>query len=225
MAETGNRFTPRNYRVIAFDWDGTLVDSTAIIATSLQRACADLGLCVPDDRAARHVIGLGLEDALRYVAPDLSVDRHPELALRYREHYLVRDPDIPLFPGALKLLRDLKLAGYSLAIATGKSRKGLDRALGQLGVLDLFDSTRCGDESPPKPHPDMLLCLAGHFGITPAQMLMIGDTTHDVQMARNAGAAVVAVTYGAHPTHQLAQTGVTLVHSVAELSAWIRQKG
>ena len=215
-------YHPRKYRLIVFDWDGTLADSTAIIASSLQRACADLGLAVPNDRAARHVIGLGLADALRLVAPDLTPERHPELALRYRDHFLARDPEIPLFEGALELLQDLRAAGYALGIATGKTRRGLDRALGQQAIGHLFHHTRCADESPPKPDPDMLFCLAAAIGVDIQETLMIGDTSHDVLMARRAGAGIVAVSYGAHPAEELeAMADVPVVKSISELRDWL----
>ncbi|HZQ61565.1 MAG TPA: HAD-IA family hydrolase [Casimicrobiaceae bacterium] len=217
---------PRRYRLIVFDWDGTLADSTVIIASSIQRACGDLGLPVPDDRAARHVIGLGLADALRYVAPTLPEERYPELSLRYRDHYLARDPEIPLFEGAAELLRELRAAGYLLGVATGKSRRGLDRALDQQGLRELFHHTRCADEGRPKPDPDMLHCLMERSRVAPSQTLMIGDTSHDVELAHNAGAGIVAVSYGAHALDDLRlYDAVPIVHSLAELRAWIAQNG
>lgn len=217
---------PRNYRLVVFDWDGTLADSTVIIASAIQRACGDLGLPVPDERAARHVIGLGLVDALRHVAPTLPEARYPELALRYRDHYLARDPEIPLFDGVAELLRDLRDAGYMLGIATGKSRRGLDRALEQQGLRHVFHHTRCADEGRPKPDPDMLHCLMDRARVTPAQTLMIGDTSHDVALARNAGAGVLAVSYGAHALDDLRLfEHVPIVHSLAELREWLVQNG
>lgn len=217
---------PRRFRFIVFDWDGTLADSTVIIASAIQRACQDMGLPVPDDRAARHVIGLGLADALRHVAPDLPVERYPDLALRYRDHYLSRDPEIPLFEGAAELLHELHRAGYMLGIATGKSRRGLDRALAQQGLSDFFQHTRCADEGQPKPHPDMLHCLMGQAQVAPIETLMIGDTSHDVGLARNAGAAIVAVSYGAHALDDLRLLhDVPIVHSLTELRDWIARNG
>jgi len=223
---TGVALRPRRFRLVVFDWDGTLADSTTIIATSIQRACEDLGLPVPDDRAARHVIGLGLADALRHVAPDLPTERYPELSLRYRDHYLARDPDIPLFGGAMELVRDLREAGYTLAIATGKSRRGLDRALDQQALREIFHHTRCADEGRPKPDPDMLLHLMQLARVDPSETLMIGDTTHDIELARNAGAAVIAVSYGAHALEDLAlRDGVPVVHSITELRDWLATNG
>ena len=226
MTVSATRLVPRNFRAIVFDWDGTLADSTAIIAASLQRACADLNIPVPDDRAARHVIGLGLADALRHVAPGLAVDRHSDLAVRYRMHFLERDPGIPLFDGIPDLLRDLRAAGYRLAIATGKTRRGLDRALQQQRIEDMFECTRCADESEPKPHPEMLECVMARLGVMAVQTLMVGDTTHDIRMARSAGVAALAVSYGAHAADDLVRLdGVPLVHSVPQLRQWLSTNG
>ncbi len=226
MSRCFGPFNPRRFRLIVFDWDGTLADSTTIIATSLQRACADLELPVPDDLAARHVIGLGLSDALRLVAPTLPAARYPELAMRYRDHFLARDPDIPLFDGAVELLGALKDAGYFLAIATGKTRRGLDRALQQHRLFDVFEHTRCADEGKPKPDPDMLLCLMDRVGVPASQTLMIGDTTHDIEMAQSAGAAAMAVAYGAHPIANFAPfQGVPVVASIPHLSRWVAEHG
>lgn len=216
----------RRFGLIVFDWDGTLVDSTDMIARCLQDACRDVGEPVPDDEAARYVIGLGLRDALEHVAPGLAAARYPELSARYRDHYLARDPHIPLFDGARDLLDDLAAAGYLLAVATGKTRVGLDRALAAHALADRFHATRCADEGRPKPHPDMLLHLMGHLDVAPARTLMIGDTTHDLDVAQGAGAHAVAVAYGAHaPAGLLARRPLATVHSLAELRAWLATNG
>jgi phosphoglycolate phosphatase len=195
----------RRFDLVVFDWDGTLADSTSIIAHALQNACRDLGCGVPDDTAARYVIGLGLADALRHIAPTLGSEDYPRLSARYREHYFAREAEIPLFEGARELLTGLRDRGHRTAIATGKSRAGLDRALAYHRLADLFDTTRCADEGMPKPHPDMLhyLMRATH---TPATAtVMIGDTTHDLMMAASAGVAAIAVTHGAHRAERLAE--------------------
>ncbi len=216
----------RRFSLIVFDWDGTLVDSTAIIASCLQAACRDVGEPVPDESSARFVIGLGLRDALARVAPNLAVERYPELSARYRDHYLARDPDIPLFPGARELLDDLAAAGYLLGVATGKTRVGLDRALAAHALRDRFHATRCADEGRPKPHPDMLLNLMDRLGAPAERTLMIGDTTHDLEVARGAGARAVAVAYGAHePAGLAALAPLATVHSTAELRAWLAANG
>ena len=216
----------RRFALIVFDWDGTLADSTALIAQSLQRACIDVGQPPPDDVAARFVIGLGLADALRTVAPALPVDRYGELSARYRDHYLARESDIPLFDGARELLAELDAAGYWLAVATGKSRRGLDRTLAANGLAGAFHATRCADEGFPKPHPDMLLHLMDRLAVHPNETLMIGDTTHDLELARNAGASGVAVSYGAHALEGLAsRSPLAAVNSVAELHSWLALHG
>jgi phosphoglycolate phosphatase len=193
----------RRFDLLVFDWDGTLADSTSIIAQALQNACRDMGCAVPDDLAARYVIGLGLVDALRHVAPALDAQHYPRLSARYREHYVAREAEIPLFEGVRELLTELREGGYRLAVATGKSRAGLDRALAFHGLTGAFDATRCADEGMPKPHPDMLHHLMRTIGIGPEATVMIGDTTHDLQMAANAGVAAIAVTHGAHEMSQL----------------------
>ncbi len=215
---------PRRYRLLVFDWDGTLADSTAIIAGALQAACRDVGEPVPDDLSARFVIGLGLGDALAHVAPALPIERHPELSARYRHHYLSRDAQIPLFDGVPALLDDLRAEGFMLAVATGKTRIGLDRALAGNALAERFHATRCADEGRPKPHPDMLLHLMATLGVAPGETLMIGDTTHDLELARAAGVDAVAVAYGAHEPAGLAAAGpLATVHSIPELRAWLDQ--
>jgi phosphoglycolate phosphatase len=216
----------RRYRLIVFDWDGTLVDSTAIIAEAIQSACRDVGHAAPDDRDARYVIGLGLADAIRHVAPGIAGADMRELSERYRHHFLLRESEIALFEGAPGLLQDLRLAGYRLAVATGKTRKGLDRALATTGLGPSFDATRCADEGRPKPHPDMLLHLMETLEVTPAETLMVGDTTHDIEMARSAGAESAAVSHGAHDAHALRAAGAGFVGtSLAAVQAWIGSRG
>jgi phosphoglycolate phosphatase len=223
MLEPARDGGARAFRLLVFDWDGTLADSTAIIANAIQQACRDLDLPPPDDDSARFVIGLGLTDALRHVAPGLAATDYPRLSERYRHHYLARDPEIPLFPGAREMLDELDARGFLLAIATGKSRVGLTRSLQQQGLAHRFVATRCADEGLPKPHPDMLLALMDRCGVAPQDTLMIGDTTHDLELARNAGASAVAVAYGAHPMAGLADLApLATVSSIAELAAWFR---
>ena len=213
---------PRRFPFIVFDWDGTLIDSTTIIADSLQQACRDLGEPVPSDLDARYVIGLGLADALNHVAPRLSPDRYPELSARYRHHFISRDAQIELYPGAREMLAELASAGFVLAIATGKSRAGLDRALEQQRLGGVFAATRCADEGFPKPHPHMLEILMDRVGVAPRETLMVGDTTHDIELARNAGASALAVAYGAHGAFKLGELApLATVHSIAELRAWL----
>jgi phosphoglycolate phosphatase len=218
--------TLRRYRLIVFDWDGTLADSTAMIARAIQDALRDMGEPVPEEHAARYVIGLGLADALRTVAPNLPTRRHSELAAHYRKHYLAREDEVPLFAGAEEMLETLESAGHLLAVATGKSRLGLDRVLERNGLSGRFHATRCADEGFPKPHPDMLLHLMGRLGVEAADTLMIGDTTHDLELARNAGVSGVAVTYGAHDFQGLSRMSpLATVDSLSELHTWLAING
>ena len=213
----------RRYRFVVFDWDGTLADSTAIIARALQQACHDVGEPSPAEVDARYVIGLGLADALRHVAPRLPVERHRELAARYRLHYLAEALSIPLFEGVREMLTEMNGAGHLLGVATGKSRAGLNHSLDHQNVRHFFVATRCADEGFPKPHPGMLLDLMRQVGADPAETLMIGDTTHDLELARNAGVAALAVAYGAHDLEGLArERPLATLHSIAELRGWLR---
>ncbi|AMP04033.1 HAD-IIIA family hydrolase [Collimonas pratensis] len=193
----------KNFDLIVFDWDGTLMDSTAIIVKCIQAAARDLGLPIPDNKAAAHVIGLGLGEAMQLAMPGLEASQYPRVVERYRYHYLAQDQDLTLFDGVREMLADLSQQGYFLAIATGKSRVGLNRALHETKLLSVFDATRCADETFSKPHPAMLQELTRELGQDLKRTVMIGDTTHDLQMAINAGAAGIAVQYGAHPAHEL----------------------
>lgn len=212
----------KRYELVVFDWDGTVVDSTAMIARSIQMAAADLALSVPSFAQASHVIGLGLVDALARAVPDLPPERAAEFAGRYRHHYLSGESEIVLFVGMRELLNELVATGLKLAVATGKSRRGLDRAFGTTGLGSLFDASRCADETHPKPHPAMLFELGDELAVKPDGMLMIGDTTHDLDMAHAAGADCIGVTYGAHPRAQLAdRTPRALVSTTQELRTWL----
>lgn len=217
-------FRPRLYDLIAFDWDGTLFDSTAIITRSIQEAVRDVGGTVPTDKEASYVIGMALTQALAHAAPDVPADKYPELGERYRYHYMAHQNDLSLFAGALELLADLKGRHHWLAVATGKSRRGLDEVLHTVQLKGMFDASRTADETAGKPHPRMLHELMREFGVEPERTLMIGDTTHDLQMALNAGCASVGVSYGAHEPeafHALQPRHVA--HSVRELHDWLLQ--
>jgi phosphoglycolate phosphatase len=216
----------RNFDLIVFDWDGTLMDSTAFIVESIQAACADLGLPVPSRAQASHVIGLSLLGAVQTVAPGLDDETYARLVERYRYHFLARDHELVLFDGARELLDELRAVGYQLAVATGKARRGLDRVLAHSGLEAVFHATRCADETFSKPHPGMLLELMDRLLAEPERTLMIGDTTHDLLMAKNAGTHALAMTYGAHPLDQLAaEAPRALLGSVAELREWLACHG
>ena len=210
------------YDLIVFDWDGTLMDSTRVISKSLQSACGDIGIAVPSDSDALYVIGLGLVDTFRHVAPDLDEEGKRRLSERYRHHFLAREHEAPLYDGVLELLSDLHGRGRRLAVATGKARRGLERALDTTGLRPWFEATRCADEGFAKPHPDMLLMLLDITGVEPARAVMVGDTTHDLELAANAGVDAVAVSYGAHDEKLLAtRPAKARCGSVAELHRWL----
>lgn len=214
--------TCQSFDLIAFDWDGTLFDSTALITRCIQNAVRDVGGTVPSDKDAAYVIGMGLMQALAHAAPDVPESKYPELGARYRHHYNVHQHDISLFDGVLAMLSDLKSRQHCLTVATGKSRLGLDEALQAVELKDMFASSRTADETAGKPHPRMLHELMQMFDVAPARTLMIGDTTHDLQMALNAGCASVGVSYGAHDAQAFATLNPRFVaHSVRELHDWL----
>ncbi len=214
--------TARQFDLIVFDWDGTLFDSTALITRSIQRACADLGVAVPSDRDASHVIGMGLVEALQHAAPGLPRERYADMGARYRHHYVAQQHELTLFEGILPLLADLRARQHLLAVATGKSRGGLNEALQAVELRGMFDATRTADETASKPNPLMLNELMAELGVPAARTLMIGDTTHDLLLARNARTASVAVSYGAHPPEGFAAHGPRhIAHSVSDLADWL----
>lgn len=214
--------TKRRFDLIAFDWDGTLFDSTAIIARCIQAAVRDVGGQEPTLEAASYVIGLGLMQALAHAAPDVPQTLYPKLAERYRHHYYAIQHEISLFEGVLPLLADLKARGHLLAVATGKNRRGLDDALGTAALAGVFDASRTADKTAGKPDPLMLRELMAQFDVTPERTLMIGDTTHDLQMALNAGCVSVAVSYGAHePEVFQALNPLYVAQTVRQLHDWL----
>jgi len=219
---SSNPTRARQFDLIAFDWDGTLFDSTAIITRCIQAAVADVGGTVPSDKDASYVIGLGLMQALAHAAPDVPKEKYPLLGARYKHHYVLHQNDISLFDGVLSMLDALKAAGHLLAVATGKSRSGLNEALQAVELRGVFDGSRTADETAGKPHPLMLQELMAEFGVPPERVLMIGDTTHDLQLALNAGCASVGVSYGAHePAAFTPLQPRHVAHSVAELHTWL----
>ena len=213
---------PRQFDLIVFDWDGTLMDSAACIATALQAACGDCGYPVPSDRDARYVIGLGLQDAMAHVLPGVPATEYSTVVERYRHHFLIGDSGTTLFAGVSEMLQHLRDAGHRLAVATGKTRRGLDRALEQTGLARYFDATRCADEGQSKPHPGMLQWLMKTLAVEPHRTLMIGDTTHDMAMARAAGVPRLAIAHGAHEAHELVPyEPLACVGDCRELLDWL----
>ena len=219
-------YSPRNFDLIAFDWDGTLFDSTKIIVRCIQAAVRDVGGAAPTDEAAAYVIGLGLMQALAHAAPDVPPEKYPELGARYRHHYALHADDLSLFDGVLPLLDALKARGHLLAVATGKSRRGLDDALRSVELKGVFDGSRTADETAGKPDPRMLHELMAQFDVLPQRVLMVGDTTHDLQMALNAACPSVGVSYGAHePEAFVALSPRYVAHSVQSLHDWLLPNG
>jgi phosphoglycolate phosphatase len=213
---------PTRFNLLVFDWDGTLMDSAGTIVSSIQAACRDLDLPVPGEDDARHIIGLGLNEAVAHLLPDLDVSEYGRLIERYRHYYLAQDAEIPLFEGARETIARLHEAGFLLAVATGKGRRGLDRALQHSGLGAYFHTTRCADECFSKPHPAMLLEIMAELGVPRSRTLMIGDTSHDLQMANNAEVSALGVAYGAHPKeHLLALAPLHCIDDFSELGPWL----
>lgn len=213
----------RRYDLIVWDWDGTIMDSTPTIVHCIQQACRDLGFKEPDDTLASSVIGLGIQDSLRRAVPWIEPRHFQQLTDRFRYHYLAKDHELDLFVGIRELLEELRADQFLLGVATGKSRVGLNRSLNHHQIGHLFHETRTADESFSKPHPAMLLELSDMTQVPTRRMLMIGDTTHDLDMAANAGVDAVAVTYGAHPPDTLkASPSLAHVDNVTQLSQWLK---
>jgi phosphoglycolate phosphatase len=211
------------YELLVFDWDGTLMDSEAKIVRCVQAAVADQGVADPGSAAIRHIIGLGLQEAMAVLFPNESAESRVALTDRYRVHFLEQDSTpMPLFPGVREGLTDLAERGYLLAVATGKSRRGLERVLDETGTRALFVATRCADEAYSKPHPKMLEDVLSTTGLNAARSLMIGDTVYDMQMARHAGMPALGVSYGVHLPEKLLEDGaLAVLDSFPEVCQWI----
>jgi phosphoglycolate phosphatase len=211
-----------SYRLLVFDWDGTIIDSASAIVDCICAAARDTGIPVPPRERAAHTIGLGLHDALRLAVPELPAERYADFVAHYRKHFLACQDSMQLFAGMRELLNELSRT-HLLAIATGKSRRGLDRALEAGDLKAYFTASRCADETNPKPHPAMLLELMDELNVSKERTLMIGDTSHDLEMARAAGVDALAVTYGAHPEAGLrACAPLVCFSSVKELNEWLK---
>jgi phosphoglycolate phosphatase len=214
----------QRYDLVVFDWDGTLVDSPRAIVECIQQASVEIGLPMPAAEVASHTIGLGMHESLRIAVPELPSERYLEFAALYRKHFVLREDRMGLFAGVQELLAALGARGRKLAVATGKSRRGLERALDSTGTRHLFAATRCADETRPKPDPAMLLELMDELEIEPSRTVMIGDTSHDLEMARSAGVDAIAVAYGAHPGHALlALAPRCCAADVAALHQWLER--
>lgn len=214
----------KQFDLIVFDWDGTLMNSTATIVKCIQASAKDVGLTPPSDAAASHVIGLGLAEAMQHIMPGIEPGQYQRMVERYRYHFMTDVHELVLFDGVRAMLAELKQEGYFLAVATGMGRVGLNRSLNATGLLSVFDATRCADETFSKPHPAMLQELTRELGQDMRRTVMIGDTTHDLQMAMNAGAGGIAAQYGAHPVSQLATCqSLFSAQNVEQLRDWLRE--
>ena len=194
---------PKRFDLIVFDWDGTLADSTQMIVESIRQASSEAGLSVPEPAAASNIIGLGLREAIAVLFGSLSDSQYELLTARYRHHYFARDQQTLLFEGAAQAIGELEQQGFMLAVATGKGRNGLNRSLVDSGIAHHIHASRCADECLSKPHPQMLMEIMDELGVEAERTLMVGDTSYDLQMARNAQVASLAVSYGAHALEDL----------------------
>ncbi|WP_043753965.1 HAD family hydrolase [Imhoffiella purpurea] len=214
------------FELIVFDWDGTLMDSEARIVSCIHKAFAELNLPVPSREAARDIIGLGLDEAMARLMPGAGPGLRAELITHYRRHFLGGDatPSV-LFPGVRETLDWLAGRGHRLAVATGKSRPGLDKSMRETGLGSYFHATRCADETFSKPNPQMLLELMEELGASPEETLMIGDTEYDLLMARNARVESLAVSYGVHPPERLMAHGpLACLDALSELRPWLERR-
>jgi phosphoglycolate phosphatase len=213
----------RNYKLLVFHWDGTLMDSEARIVACIRAASADLGLEVLPESTVRNIIGLGLREAIDMLYPGSGDEVHRGMTERYRHHFLLANPTpTQLFAGSAETLLRLEQQGYLLAVATGKGRQGLDRVLDETGLRGMFHATRCADETFSKPHPQMLNEIMEVLGVEPTETLMIGDTEYDMQMARNARTAALAVSYGVHELERLLQhQPVGHINAIEQILPWL----
>lgn len=214
------------YDLLVFDWDGTLLDSVGAIVACTQRSMRELGMEPLCDAEIRGLIGLGLRETVEGMCPGCDDELFRRVLATYRSVWVETYAHRPvLFPGVVELLENTKAEGYLLAVATAKTRRGLDRDLAATRLDRLFDATRTVDEALSKPHPKMLLDLLDELGVAAERALMVGDTVHDLEMAANAGVAAVGVTGGAAPREALAEVpSLALLDSVSELPRWLDQR-
>ena len=205
-------------RLIICDWDGTLHDTAQRIITSMQKAAADMHVPQPQDEPVRQAIGLELAEAIRRIFPGLPPEQVSQMQKLYSQCYTASQVPMPLFPGVEATLQQLKKRGYLLAVATGKTRPGLNRHIRELGWEALFDYTRCADEAPSKPNPQMIEDVCKALNVATHEAIMVGDTTYDVEMAYKIGMPSVGVLYGAHSRQQLEKfKPIALIQNFPEL--------
>lgn len=216
-------------RLAVFDCDGTLVDGQADVIWSMRRAFERARLTPPDDSRVRRMVGLSLPVAIRELVPELEEDRQRDVVEYYKSSFRARREegllDEPLYEGIAELLHALHADGWALAVATGKSDRGLRACLASHGLTDLFVSLQTADRHPSKPHPAMLEAALFEAAAQPAEAVMIGDTTFDIDMARAASVASLGVAWGYHPPHELAAAGaIGVAGDVGELGRMLRER-
>ena len=219
-----NKADLSHIKLVIFDWDGTLMDSVDKIVGCMQAASCDAGVATPSEQEVKEIIGLGLKESIQQLFPQENDDMHGVITEQYRQHYLFHSEiKTELFVGAYDTLAQLKEAGYVLAVATGKARRGLDRVLGDTGVGQFFDTTRCSDETQSKPHPQMLHEIMDSLAIPAQATLMVGDTEFDLKMASAAGVDSLAVSYGVHKRERLlSHNPVACIDDIREITSLLR---
>lgn len=216
---------PQPFRLLVFDWDGTLMDSIGSIVACTQATIVELGLATVPAARIRSSVGLGGRATVELLRPGSDEATARRIMETFRRHWFATYRDRPvLFPSAAPALSTLAAAGYLLAVATGKSRRGLDHDLAATGIGHLFHASRTADESRAKPHPQMLLDLLDELGARPAETLMVGDSRWDLEMAAGAGTPAVAVTTGAHRHEELEGSApLAILDDLGELPEWLRR--
>jgi phosphoglycolate phosphatase len=215
----------RPYDLLIFDWDGTLMDSTARIVACLREGSRQAGLPPRDDEQFRHIIGLGLREAVDFLYPGAVDTGLKQRMMEVYRHQFMQANTTPaaLFEGVEVMLDSLQSQGYLLAVATGKTRYGLNSVLREVDMERRFHSSRCADETQSKPHPHMLREILSELDIKPARALMIGDTEFDIEMAQHAGMAAVGVAQGAHSPDKLRQKSpLVILERVTYLLSWLQ---
>lgn len=217
---------PKQFDLIVFDWDGTLANSTQMIVDCMRQSAIDASLPVPSQEEASQIIGLGMREAVRVLFGELAQAEYEHLTERYRHYYFAQDEATPLFDGVKEALPEFRSLGFELAVATGKGRHGLNKSLQMTGLVPYIQSTRTVDECFSKPHPQMLEELMEAHVVLPARTLMVGDTSFDLQMAKNAGAASLGVSYGAHSKNTLSACDpIMIMDSFEDVRRWILENG
>lgn len=212
-------------KLIVFDWDGTLMDSEAQIVACLHAAIADLGLEPMEDDSVKNVIGLGLREAIDTLVPGRDQKFHQTFVDYYRKYWFQSEASV-LFEGVREVLDTFRQQDLLLGVATGKARRGLERVLGETDLASCFHATRCADEAPSKPHPQMLLDIITKLDVLPKETLMVGDTEYDMEMATNAGVAKIAVRTGVHSEERLNRHApLVCLEQLIDMPMWLSDAG